>query len=77
MMTILLNTLYGILFTFMLALFGLVTYWFITELFVLEFDETFYDEIDEDYATISVCYTIPEAIEAIKQGSKLKFTGLF
>ena len=77
MMTILLNILFGILFTIMLAFFGLVTYWFITELFVLEFDETFYDEIDEDYATISVSYTIPEAIEAIKQGSKLRFTGLF
>lgn len=77
MMTILLNILFGILFTIMLAMFGLLMYMFITELFVLEFDETFYSEINEDYATISVCYTIPEAIEAIKQGSKLKFTGLF
>lgn len=76
-MTILFNITLGILFTLMVAFFGLITYWFITELFVLEFDETFYSEIDEDYVTVNVCYTIPEAIEAKKQGSKLKFTGLF
>ena len=76
-MTILLNIVFGILFTIMIAMFGLLMYMFFTEIFILEFDETFYSEIDEDYVTIGVCYTIPEAIEAIKQGSKLKFTGLF
>lgn len=77
MMTILSNILLGILFTIAIAMLGLLMYLFFTEIFCLEFDETFYSEIDEDYVTIGVCYTIPEAIEAIKYGSKLKLTGLF
>lgn len=76
-MTILLNILLGILFTFMIAMFGLLMYLFFTEIFTLSFEETFYSEISECYLTVDVCYTIPEAIEAKKYGNKLKFTGLF
>ena len=77
MMTILLNILLGILFTFMVAMFGLLVYLFFTKIFALSFEKTFYSEISQCYLTIHVSYTIPEAIEAKKQGNKLKFTGLF
>jgi hypothetical protein len=76
MMTILLYIVLGILSTLMITGLGVLLYLFFTEVFALSFEETFYSEINEDYVTIYVSYTIPEAIEAKRDGSKLKLTGL-
>ena len=61
----------------MLALFACLCYLFFTEIFTLRFEETFYSEINKDYLTVDMVYTIPEAIEAKRNGNKLKLIGLF
>ena len=61
----------------MLALFVCLCYLFFSEIFTLRFEETFYSEINKDYLTVDMVYTIPEAIEAKRNGNKLKLIGLF